>query len=111
MVSFGGQNSGLLRLSARIHLNKTGDFPALLGDLLGDSRRDLRPVDGLDHVKKLHRFISLVALQRPDQMQFHTGNFRPKPRPFAQRFLHPVFTKNPLTCSEHRLNLGCIKRL
>ncbi len=97
-------DSSFLRLAARVHLHQAAQRAALLLAFLGNCFGNLRPVDGLDHIKQRHCFCSFVALQGPDQVQFEIRVFGPQARPFGLGFLHPVFTKDTLPGGDHRLD-------
>ena len=94
----------LLRLLARIDLNKDRQVPPRLRLRLGQRTGKLWPVERLDHIKKPRRRLGLIRLQRPDQMQFEIRkNLSPR-RPSRLRFLHTVLAKHTLTRRKRRLD-------
>src|SRR5205085_11697002 len=53
-------------------------------------------------IEQRHRFARLIALQRPDQVQFDIRIARAQLRPFRFRFLNPVLAEYPVTRLQYR---------
>ena len=90
------EHAGLLRLLAGIDLHEEARALAGAFDLLGERARELRPVDGLDHVEQRDRLAHLVRLQRTDEMQLDAGWRSLQRRPFGVRLLHAVLAEAAL---------------
>ena len=72
--------------------NRSGCLSGFL-DFLRQRLADARPIDRMDRVEQRQRFLRLVGLQRPDQMQREIGMALADRRPFAFGFLHAVFAE------------------
>ena len=101
-----GQHAGLLRLLAGVDLHEQTRALADARHLLGESARELGPVDGLDHVEQRDRLAHLVRLQRTDQMQLDAGMARLQRRPFGLRLLHAVLAEAALARADRLLDDG-----
>ena len=105
------RNASLLWLETGIDLNIELEIPALLGDFHSKRARNLLAINRLDDIKERDSLGSLVGLQRPYQMQFHTIKLLTQAGPLALRFLDPVFPENALPSLQCRTNFICIECL
>ena len=58
----------------------------------------------MNGIEQCDRILCLIGLQWSDEVQFEIGEFRSQCRPFALRFLHPVFAKDALPGGDHGAN-------
>ena len=98
------QNAGLLRLLAGVHLHEQARALAGAFHFLGKRRRDLRPVDAMDHIEQLDRVAHLVRLKRADEMQLETGMALLQRRPLCLRLLHAVLAEAALAARNRLLD-------
>lgn len=89
-------HTGLLLFIPSIDLNEKFKLPLLLCQFLGNGLGNPWPVYGVNHIEKPYRFGGLVGLQGTDKMQLQAWRGCPQGRPFASRFLDPVFTERLL---------------
>ena len=87
------QHAGLLRLLAGVDLHEQTRALASARHFLGESARELWPVDGLDHVEQGDRLAHLVRLQRTDEMKLDAGMALLQRRPFGLRLLHAILAE------------------
>ena len=98
--------AALLRLCADIDLDEAGRAPASLVDGTGQRRDQQRAIDAVNGIEQRHRILRLVRLQLPHQMQAQPRRFIKQLRPFGLRFLHPVFTEQPVSLGNQRADRG-----
>ncbi len=91
-----GQDAGLLRFGAGIDLDEQRGRASLLADFLRQRFAQARAVDRMNGVEQRHRFLRLVRLQRPDQVQRQPVVTRPDLRPFGLGLLHAILAEHPL---------------
>jgi len=103
-ISVSRAGAGLLRLFASIDLQEEVRIPALSRNFLGKSTCELQAIHRVNGIKQSDSIPHLVGLKRADEMNLRVRIGRLQIRPLALRFLNTVFTKNGLSCSEHRLN-------
>ena len=105
-LRLGRSDTGLLRLLAGVHLHEEARALAGARHFLGESARELRPVDGLDHVEQLNRLAHLVRLQRTDEVKLEAGMALLQRRPFRLRLLHAVLAEDALARGDRLLDDG-----
>jgi hypothetical protein len=86
--------------SPRFHLDETAEPAARALELAGERIGKLRAIHGLDHVKKRHRLLHLVGLQRDDQVQCQVRMCGSERGIFRLRLLHAVLAEHALTRRE-----------
>ena len=96
-IQVGRKHAGLLRLLAGIDLNEQARRMARAIPLRRQRIGQPDAVQALDAVEQRRRFLDLVGLQGPDQMQFQIGIVGLELGKLGLRFLHPVFTEQALS--------------
>ncbi len=99
------QHARLLRFCASVDLHKHLRRAALPVKLLRQHARQFGPVQRMNGIKQPHRLPRLVGLQRADEMNLCIVILLAQQWPFADRFLHAVFSKHPRPGVKHRHNI------
>lgn len=100
-----GRDPRLLRLLAGIDLDQKARRTARGIDRLPQGGCQTVAIKGFDDIEQFNGLVRLIALQWPDQAQFHVWIVRAALGPMLAGLLHAIFTEHALACSKCGLEL------
>jgi hypothetical protein len=96
-----------LRLITDIDLHEAAGAAIQLVHRFGKSAGQRSTVQRMDAVEQADRFLRLVRLQLPDEMQLDPAMLLQKRQPLRLRFLNPVLSERALPGCDERRNRFC----